>query len=165
MHLWEIKHPYYCNEGNYYAPGQEQPYHRYESFDGFLFEWGDADLDMNLVFRWDWKKVVDDEDAPEEVRDRLMVFIMGQRKGLYQWCEIDVTEADEEAVRAYLMPRWEHLRRLWEGISDQGETVTISKQQYEGLYHDSALLGSLRANGVDNWEGYSEAVREINRDE
>lgn len=28
--LWEVEHPYYCNEGNYYAPGRDQPHQHYD---------------------------------------------------------------------------------------------------------------------------------------
>ncbi len=31
MKLWEAEHPYYCNEGNYYASGNDQPSARYKS--------------------------------------------------------------------------------------------------------------------------------------
>lgn len=36
--------------------------------------------------------------------------------------------------------------------------VTISAAEHEKLLADSALLASLHAHGVDNWEGYSDAV-------
>ena len=38
------------------------------------------------------------------------------------------------------------------------EMITISKEEYESLVEDSDFLHALRAAGVDNWEGYSEAV-------
>lgn len=41
------------------------------------------------------------------------------------------------------------------------ETVTIKKSTYEKLVADSEFLSALHACGVDNWEGYSDAV-EIN---
>ena len=37
------------------------------------------------------------------------------------------------------------------------ETVTISKKEYDQLIEDSGFLESLRAAGVDNWEGYEYA--------
>lgn len=36
--------------------------------------------------------------------------------------------------------------------------VTISAAEHEKLLADSALLASLHAHGVDNWEGYSDAI-------
>jgi hypothetical protein len=117
-HLWEAKHDYYCAEGNYYAPGNQQPFLEHESFDDFLSEESDADLDMNLVFRWDWHEGTD-YDLPEFNGDenqrngKLFIFFMGQRKGLYRWAEVDVCRADEPKVIEYLMPRYRHLMKLW----------------------------------------------------
>lgn len=41
------------------------------------------------------------------------------------------------------------------------ETVTIKKSTYDKLVADSEFLTALHACGVDNWEGYDDAV-EIN---
>jgi hypothetical protein len=37
-------------------------------------------------------------------------------------------------------------------------TVTISLSEYEELLESAAWLGALEHAGVDNWEGYDEAV-------
>ena len=57
-HLWEVDHPFYCNEGNYYADGCGS---ECASWADFIASMGDADLDMNLLFRFDWKE---SEDVP-----------------------------------------------------------------------------------------------------
>ena len=44
-------------------------------------------------------------------------------------------------------------------------TVTISKEEYESLLHDSSKLNCLMNAGVDNWEWYGEALRELYEDE
>jgi len=41
------------------------------------------------------------------------------------------------------------------------ETITITKKEYERLQWDSRALQSLEKYGVDNWDGYSEALREL----
>lgn len=120
--LWEIDHPYYCNEGNYYAPGNDQPHAHHRSWAEFISEEGNSDFDMNLVFRFDWKER-DEDDEPTYNGDDyyrngvLSVFYMGQRKGLYRWATVEVCRADEPAVLEFLRPRWEYLRQLWEGVS------------------------------------------------
>lgn len=38
--------------------------------------------------------------------------------------------------------------------------VTIKRTYYETLKHSHDLLIALQECGVDNWEGYSEAVRQ-----
>jgi hypothetical protein len=125
-HLWEVDHPYYCNLSNYYATGRDKDYREYDSFTDFLAEEGDADMEYNLVFRWDWKEGDPEEDDGEMPlpytgddnyrNGKLYLFIMQQRKGLYEWIEVEVCRADESAVIAYLAPRWEHMKKLWSPV-------------------------------------------------
>lgn len=117
-HLWEVDHPYYCNEGNYYAPGNDQPYCEYESWPEFIASEGDSDFDMNLLFRWDWRKADPEGKYWGNEEDMLLLFWMGQRKGLYRWTEIKVCDADEPAVRDWLTTRWNYLVLLWDGVAD-----------------------------------------------
>jgi hypothetical protein len=42
-----------------------------------------------------------------------------------------------------------------------GEVVTITKKEYEELVKDSEFLNALRAQGVDNWDGYGDALSSI----
>lgn len=124
-HLWEIDHPYYCNEGNYFARESVESY--FKTFADFLSAWGDADFDYNLLFRWDWQEN-DDDDKPTFNGDvnyrngKLKVFWMGQRKGLFMYSIVEVCRADEPAVIAFLKPRWDYMRLLWEGIADEEST-------------------------------------------
>lgn len=37
------------------------------------------------------------------------------------------------------------------------QTITIELDEYEQLLYDSRFLNNLKAMGVDNWEGYSDA--------
>lgn len=117
-HLWEVDHAYYCNQGNYYAPGSDQPVARYKSWAEFEEERGDGDLDMNLVFRWDWNEGEDHDLAAFNGdiyyrNGQLLLYYMGQRKGLYRWVEIEVCRADEDQVRAWLQVRFDYLMHLW----------------------------------------------------
>jgi len=119
MRLWEVEHPYYCNEGNYYAPGREQPFAQYKSWADFMSEEGDSDPDYNLLFRWDWRESEDWGHGTEFTGDEnyrngvLLLFWMGQRKGLYRWTEVEVCRADEPAIRSFLIERLAHLKKLW----------------------------------------------------
>jgi len=119
-HLWEVKHPYYCNQGNYHA--RESVETEYRSFSDFMDEMGDADKDYNLVFRWDWKE---ENDGLESTfngdvnyrNGKLFVFFMQQRRGNYVYSVIDVCRADEPAVIAYLQPYAEYMRELWQPLT------------------------------------------------
>ena len=116
MHIWEIDHPYYCNEGNYYA--RESVCSEYKRWQDFLEEYKDADLDLNLIFRFDWVEEEDSYTGDDNYRNgKLKIFWMGQRKGLYRYSIVEVCRADELSVIQFLKPRWEHLRLLWEPIS------------------------------------------------
>jgi len=118
--LWEVDHPYYCNRGNYFA--SESVSDHYKTWASFAAEYADADFDLNLVFRFDWLEGEDD-GAGEFTGDdnyrngELLIFWMGQRKGLYRYSTIEVCRADEPAVIEFLRPRWEHLLQLWEPLS------------------------------------------------
>lgn len=98
-HLWETKHQYYCHDEGWYGKSG----HSYDSWKFFLEEMGEADLDLNLVFRWDWDK--------EE--NTLKVYWLQQRRGLFQAAIIQVTQEDEEGIIAWLKPRFDHLLSLW----------------------------------------------------
>ena len=116
-HLWEVDHPYYCNEGNYYA--SESVGDEFKRWQDFSDEYKDADFDMNLIFRFDWSEAEGSYTGDDNYRNgELLIFWMGQRKGLYRYTKVDVCRADEQAVIDFLRPRWEHMRLLWEPISN-----------------------------------------------
>lgn len=122
-HLWEVDHPYYCEESNYFAAGDRQPISEYPSWAAFGDEDTNSDMDLNLLFRWDWKptEYVDNEDLPafhakydDNYRAyNLYLFWMGQRKGLYRCSIVQVCRADERAVIEFLQPRLNRLISLW----------------------------------------------------
>ena len=138
-HLWEFDHPYYCSEGNYYKNGLNTLFESWEAFAqpskgrSFNDEWNllyDFDDDLNLLFRWDWKKAdpsnywivpgdPDDETeafAEAQKTDTLQLFFILQRKAYNISAEVIVTEADEPAVREWLTTKAAHMRRLWEPL-------------------------------------------------
>jgi hypothetical protein len=107
-HLWEADHSYYCSERNYFS---NECHKELESWSDFVEEEGDADFDMNLVFRWDWRRAGPDWELEHDV---LMVFFVGQRKGLFRSVAVRVREEDETDIRAWLYKRYQHLVKLWE---------------------------------------------------
>lgn len=114
-HLWECEHSYYCSTQTYNI--SEEPL-RYKSFADFLNEEGDADFDMNLVFRWDWSEEEIPFTGDDHYRNgELFIFWMGQRKGLFRCTIVEVCRADEPAVREFLEPRLKHLTSLWEPLA------------------------------------------------
>lgn len=138
-HLWEVVHPFYCSEGNFYKNGLHTHFASWEEFatparfkdmgatGNVLYDWDD---DLNFLFRWDWKKAnkedywlapgdPDDETAryeEDQKTDTLMLFFMAQRKGRNMSAQVTVTEADEPAVREWLTGKAEYMRKIWEPL-------------------------------------------------
>ena len=118
-HLWEVKHSYYCESGQYF--GGETTTFDYKTFPDFLESMGDCDLDYNLLFRWDWSE--NDEEGNTNFNGdnyyrngKLSLFFMAQRKGYHFTNCVEVCRADEPVVRAFLEPRLAHLLSLWEPV-------------------------------------------------
>lgn len=118
-HLWEIDHPYYCNDANYLADYRlNHGITEFDSWNDFMDEFGDADKDYNLVFRWDWKRSdPDDYDEDETVPgDKLHIYYMMQRKGFFQTMIVRVVEEDEPFVINFLRDYAEHMKKIWEPL-------------------------------------------------
>ncbi len=112
-HLWEIDHPYYCQEGNFYKNGLDTEYASWDEFTGTGFFSGGRDL--NLLFRWDWtswRRHPDPElrcDEPEELR----LFFVLQRKAILCSVGIRITDDDEPRVRRFLDDCSRTVAALW----------------------------------------------------
>lgn len=50
-------------------------------------------------------------------------------------------------------------------LSDDGPSVTISKDDYNFLIREWSLLNALRNCGVDNWEGFELALDDLDSQE
>ena len=118
--LKEFNHPYYAATGNFFSTDCHTDY---DSWGEFEESEGSSDLDMNLVYRWDWKAPDPDDYTGEEDdvmpnHDTLEVFYIGQRKALARSVAVAVKDEDEPAVREWLTIRAEHLRKVWEPLLD-----------------------------------------------
>jgi len=111
--LWGVEHPYHCSTANYYS---NECKHSWESWAAFFEEFGDADDDYNMPFRWDWNPAGPEWngcDTPE-----LTIFMMLQRKGIFVSHTIkNIRAEDEPAVHKWLTTRWEYMRKLWAPLS------------------------------------------------
>lgn len=116
MKLWESKHAYYAQEGNYFSNDCHTEFKRWQDF---LAEEGESDLDYNLVYRWDWDESDDTGESSTFTGDdyyrngTLRIYFMGQRNARCRSVFVSVCRADEPAVRAWLQPRLDHLAALW----------------------------------------------------
>jgi hypothetical protein len=112
-HLWEYKHPLYCEQGNYYKSGLHL---RHDSWQQFVddTEYVTGDRDANLLFRWDWHQ---DGDT-----NSLDLYFILQRKGLNCSHEITVTAEDEPEIRVFLTECAEAMRATWQPLLDHSPT-------------------------------------------
>ncbi len=100
-----IKHNYYCSDSNYYSNDARL---EYTTFADFYKEFHNADVDMNLVFRWDLTK--------REASDKyfMELFIMKQRKVIFVPIYISYfNESDIEYFIKYINPHMETLKNIW----------------------------------------------------
>lgn len=106
-----IEHPYYCSGSNFYS---NEPQQRYATMTDFLDDFEDADIDMNLCFRWDvWKEVDEETEEPTGLYSA-EVFLMLQRKGIFKPCTIRSFKQEEvERFVDYLEKHHEVLKQMW----------------------------------------------------
>ena len=124
--LWEVEHPFHCEESNYYKNGTIV---RYGSWPEFAEEFGAVPNDYVLLFRWDWK-TNSWLETPEELiayhvkyddyyrAYTLQLCWINQDKGAYWSSLVSVCRADEPAVRSWLAERAAYLRKVWEPLFD-----------------------------------------------
>lgn len=121
--LHEITHPYYAEQGNYYAPWHEA-HTDYPSWQKFVDERDDADLDMNLLYRWDWHTpdpgdYVPGEEVPSE---SLRLFYVGQRRADLWSVEVfGITREQEPEIRKWLAVRAKKIQEIWEPFLTEAE--------------------------------------------
>lgn len=126
-HLWEVKHPYYCNEDHYFGTGScsySDMHPSHHSWDEFVSGMGKANMDLNLLFRWDWEEPEDrPADRDDNYRDgELQLTYFYQRKGFHIRHTVQVCRSDEPAVIDFLRQHAQHLVRLWEPILSPPES-------------------------------------------
>ena len=104
-----INHPYYASESNYYSKDASSSY---QTMSEFISEFTDADIDMNLIYRWDVHKHDKVETYWAEV------FIIHQRKGIYSPVVIHHFAEDEVSAFVSLVSKHkEKLLELWKPIA------------------------------------------------
>jgi hypothetical protein len=106
-----VDHPYSASDNNYYS---NEASAIFRNWDKFLEEWGDADRDYNLCFRFD---VMEKEKAGTYAAQ---ISILQQRKGIYYPITINtVKEEDVESIVEWLTPYWQLMIKLWEPFSNK----------------------------------------------
>ena len=103
-----IEHQYYCSDSNYFNADCSE---EFETMTDFLEEYKTADIDMNLIFRFDIRGVETGHYSAE-------VFIIHQRKGIFKPIIINsITEKEAVEFEKLLKNHWKKLVELWKPIS------------------------------------------------
>jgi hypothetical protein len=111
MEIFNVEHDYYCSDKRY---DDKEGYREYYCFEDFFSDWGESDLDYNLVFRWDIEKDVDN-DGNELESFVLKVYYILQRKGLFVPVIVHgIKETDRDRIIDFLKPKYKYLLKLWE---------------------------------------------------
>jgi len=117
-----LDHDYYCSKRNFYS---NEPSESFETMTEFLDQYEDADVDMNLCFRWDIHNRSEDEEGKKAGRYCAEVFIMMQRKGIFKPCQIQhVNEEEITRFKKYLDKHWKTLQQIWAPVSGDNENIT-----------------------------------------
>lgn len=104
-----IDHDYYASDSNYYSSEAGK---KYDTWADFYEEFHDADVDMNLIYRWD----IHEREASK--RKYMELFMIHQRKGIYSPIMINyVDEKDVETIIPFMKKHWEKLQSIWNPIS------------------------------------------------
>lgn len=121
MRLADADHPYYANEGCYYANDCHEEVDSWEEFG-----WKDSDPDLNLLYRWDWwvpdqddvRLAAEDDEDPSWCVPTLKLYFILQRKARPMSVFVrNVTEGDESEIRAWLAERAKTMAAIWDPIS------------------------------------------------
>lgn len=150
--LWEVKHPYYCSDTNYYVSGLENPPGGHHEFGSWAeFDWKDSDADLNLLVRWDWM-VPDPADYGDEPvpGERLHLYWLLQRKGNFMVTSFPVQRDEEPEIRAWLAERAKTIAAIWAPVAVVDPDV--ERAAYVAGYregYDDAHRGRAAAPEVD----------------
>lgn len=108
VHLWEVDHPYYADDGDYYTRDQHSRHESWAEFSETTFHGGDRD--RNHLYRWDWHKA---GHHGWNGRELLSLHFVLQRKAICCSVDIEVTGTDEPAIRAWLVECAGTVRDMW----------------------------------------------------
>lgn len=101
-----VKHDYYASDSNYYSNDASG---HYNTWSDFYEEFHDADIDYNLVFRWDVMK------KEESGRYYMQIIIIAQRKGIYMPIHIDyIDDKDADQIKEFMKPHMEKIKNIWQ---------------------------------------------------
>lgn len=119
-----VRHPYYASDINYYS---NEPCKTHACFSDWYEEFKDADIDMNLIIRFD---VYEEDEDNEFGSCYAQITIIHQRKGIYAAHLINsFDEEDEKLLIPLLQRHWQRIKDNWEPISSIDHENEYSREE------------------------------------
>lgn len=115
IELKPTEHSFFFCETNYYA-GYQDNFGRqnFETWKDFCEAWGDYDLDLNFLVRYDILNECDEYGDEIDDEFELWLLFIGQRKGKYIPVIIhNIEEADMEGINETLSRHWKYMKEMW----------------------------------------------------
>ena len=105
-----VEHPYYCSDNNYFS---NEPAKDYVTMTDFFQDFENVDVDMNLMFRWDFHNYEENNGVISA-----SIYLMLQRKGIFMPISIkSVSEKEAIRFKKYAKRHWKNLQKMWRPIS------------------------------------------------
>lgn len=104
-------HSYHCSGSNFYSNKARESF---TTVTEFLDEYEDADVDMNLCFRFDIHEREDD-DIEDYGKLYVELFLIKQRKGIFSpiMCHSYNPDIESERLKQYLEKHYLMMKSLW----------------------------------------------------
>lgn len=108
----KTNHSYYCSNSNFYSNEASMSF---DTVTDFLDEFEDADIDLNLCFRFDIKEREDDEDIENYGKLYVELFLIMQRKGIFSpvICHSYNPDTESDRLKQYLESHYRMMKSLW----------------------------------------------------
>jgi hypothetical protein len=129
-----VRNPYYASQTNY--SDSDYPY-VFDTVDEFMDEFGNVDIDLNLVYRFDVTWYDEDEfydcfpegvfrQCEDGLHREMQITMIGQRKGIYMPCIIkSITDKDYIPLYKFLQKAYWRLTESWKGFTPYSYIKTL----------------------------------------
>ena len=117
IELKPTENSFFFSESNYYVGnmhGENYGRQEFDTWEEFCDLWGDYDLDLNFLVRYDILNKCDEYGDEIDDKFELWLLFIGQRKGKYIPVVIhNIYEQDMEDINKTLSNHWEYMRDMW----------------------------------------------------
>jgi preprotein translocase subunit SecD len=102
------------------------------------------------------------QEEESKAKDKVEVEQQAERINQAQQQKPAFTAANAKPLEMQSPEAYQPPHSVYDEINHAEEMVTITRTEYTNLILASELLSALQAVGVDNWDGYSDAMEMLN---